>query len=413
MKRMRWAVVACMLMFLMSGTAKGAEPPNGSLVIIGGGLKPDNAQVWQRMVTLAGGKDARIAVFASASANPERSAASTIASFERYGAKAFFVPIAIKLKTPDYRQAASDPALVEQVRGATGVYFTGGDQGRITQALVLPDGSPTPVLQAIWQVYRKGGMIGGSSAGAAIMSSTMFFEPPDDVLTVVKTGVRHGHEITRGLGFIGKDVFVDQHFLVRGRFARMLPVLLDKGYQIGLGVDENTALVVTKDRQAEVAGASGVLLMDVSAATRDASKADFNVSNVRVSYLDRGDAINLQTRVVTPSEAKRKDLKVDPNAPDFKPEFKAPRFYADVLGRMTLVELLSNFIDNPQREVIGLAFGGAEGVKPELGFEYRFRKGPDSLGWFTTSMGGEDYTVLNIYLDVTPIQVPQPLYKYR
>jgi cyanophycinase len=99
------------------------------------------------------------------------------------------------------------------------------------------------VLDALWDMYRRGGVIAGTSAGAAIMSSTMFGRPRA-VLATLKLGVTDGKEITSGLGFIGEDVFVDQHLLVRGRFARMLPAMLAKGYKLGLGIDEDTAMVV-------------------------------------------------------------------------------------------------------------------------------------------------------------------------
>ena len=102
------------------------------------------------------------------------------------------------------------------------MFFSGGDQSRITRALVREDGSRSAVLEAVWDVYRNGGVVAGDSAGAAIMSSTMFYSPPS-VFGTLRGGVNDGREIAPGLGFIGDDVFVDQHLLVRGRFARMIP----------------------------------------------------------------------------------------------------------------------------------------------------------------------------------------------
>jgi cyanophycinase len=117
-------------------------------------------------------------------------------------------------------------------------------------------------------MYRRGGVIAGTSAGAAIMSSTMFGRPKP-VLATLKLGVTDGKEITSGLGFIGDDVFVDQHLLVRGRFARMLPAMLaKKGYKLGLGIDENTAMVVRPNRDVEVIGYKGALVVDLAGAKR-------------------------------------------------------------------------------------------------------------------------------------------------
>ncbi|MFA9216896.1 MAG: cyanophycinase, partial [Sphingomonadaceae bacterium] len=243
-------------------------PPAGNLVIIGGGLRADNAEVWQRIVALAGGKGARIAVFGMASINPEKSAQSTINKLNQYGAQAFFMPLGVTLPNSDYRKAAEDPEVVALIHSATGIYFAGGDQARITQALVRPNGHRTAALEAIWDVYRDGGVIAGSSAGAAIMSTTMFYDAKP-VLDMLKLGITDGKEIAPGLGFIGDDVFVDQHLLVRGRFARMIPVMLKKGYQIGLGIDENSAMVVDARRDVEVIGYSGALLIDLSSAITD------------------------------------------------------------------------------------------------------------------------------------------------
>ena len=85
-----------------AGSAIGTAP-QGTLVIIGGGLRADNAEVWQRIVALSGGKGARIAVLASAAMNPEKSGESIIRKLNQYGADAFFVPLAVKLPNSDYR----------------------------------------------------------------------------------------------------------------------------------------------------------------------------------------------------------------------------------------------------------------------------------------------------------------------
>lgn len=87
--------------------------------------------------------------------------------------------------------------------------------------LVNQDESPTPLLEAIWHVYRSGGLVAGTSAGAAVMSRAMFVEA-DFVLPVLTDGVQVGKEVDHGLGFLPRDCFVDQHFLTRGRFGRAL-----------------------------------------------------------------------------------------------------------------------------------------------------------------------------------------------
>ncbi|NGZ82696.1 cyanophycinase [Duganella sp. SAP-35] len=380
-------------------------PPAGNLVIIGGGLRAENAEVWQRIVQLAGGKGARIGVFGSASINPENSAQNTINKLNQYGAQAFFIPLGVTLPNSDYRKAAEDPEVVALIHSATGIYFTGGDQARITKALVRPDGRHTAALDAVWDVYRDGGVVAGSSAGAAIMSTTMFYDARA-TLDMLKNGVNDGHEIASGLGFIGDDVFVDQHLLVRGRFARMIPVMLKKGYQIGLGIDENSAMVVNARRDVEIIGYSGALLLDLSAAITDRGIKGFNISNATISYLDRGDKFNLVTREFTPSPDKA-DNKLDPNQPDTR----EPVYTNDILGNNAVLDLMINLIDNAQQEAIGIAFGNPRDGNPDSGYEFRFSKTINSVGYSSTEV--EAYSVLKLRLDIRPIVLQQPLYRYR
>ena len=383
--------------------ADAVAQPKGSLVIIGGNLRPSNGPVWERIIQLAGGKGARIAVFASASGTPERSGKSLVERLNSYGAKAFFVPVAVKLSGSNYQTAADDRGLAEAVRNANGAFFAGGDQSRITRALRREDGSNTRVLDALWDMYRRGGVIAGSSAGAAIMSSTMFGRPRT-VLATLKLGVEEGEEITDGLGFVGDDVFIDQHLLVRGRFARMLPAMLKKGYKLGLGIDEDTAMVVLPNRDVEVIGYKGALVLDLSNAI--VHEGAFNVTNVRVSYLDNGDHFNIVTRECTPSEDKA-DNKLDPS----RPYYREPLFTADILGNSTVVDLMSKLIDSDQPDAIGITLGSPNGVQPDLGFEFRFTRTDDSVGYQSSSM--ESYSIYDVRLDIRPILIRRPLYQYK
>jgi cyanophycinase len=259
------------------------------------------------------------------------------------------------------------------------------------------------VLDALWEMYRRGGVIAGSSAGAAIMSSTMFDEPKP-VLATLKLGVADGHEISPGLGFIGDDVFIDQHLLVRGRFARMLPAMLKKGYKLGLGIDENSAMVVNARRDVEVIGYRGALLIDLAQASTEAG--DFNVRNVKLSYLDNGDRFNIDSGRFTPS-AEKAAGKLDGS----RPYYREPLFYADILGNATLLDLMAKLIDSDQPEAIGLTLGSPRGVQPDLGFEFRFSRADDSIGY--QSAATDAYSVYNLRLDIRPIQIRFPLYDYR
>lgn len=397
----RVAQAALMLAMPFGAAQATPDAPKGSLVIIGGNLQADNAEVWQRIVQLAGGPGAKLAVLPSAAADPAPVGAAIVERFRSYGADAFLVPLAVRLADSDYRQVADDPQLADAVRGAGGVFFAGGDQARITQALVRPDGSRSAVLDAVWELYRNGGVVAGNSAGAAIMSSTMFYAP-GPVFSALRAGVTEGCEIAPGLGFIGDDVFVDQHFLVRGRFARMIPAMLKKGYKFGLGIDENTAMVVDSRRQVEIVGHRGALLVDLRRATTDASHGGFNVANAMISYLDKGDRYDLASHTFIPSQAKAGG-KLDHRSV----QMAQPVFSADILARNALVELMENLINNRRSEAIGIATSGRNSPLPELGFQFTFSKTRESVGY--ASAAQQSYSILNMRLDIRPLDIGQSL----
>jgi cyanophycinase len=386
-----------------SAADEKAAAPKGTLVIAGGALRADNAQVWQKIVDLAGGRGARIAVFPTAAGNPERSGRFLAETLERYGASAFVVPLAPRLAGSDVRSAAEDEKIAASVREAGGAFFSGGDQGRITAALRRPDGSNSAVLDALWAMYRRGGVIAGTSAGAAIMSSTMFYEGQAPLPTL-KNGIADGRDIAPGLGFIGDEVFVDQHLLVRGRFARMLPAMLAKRYRIGLGIDENTAAVVTRkqDTAIQIIGYKGAILLDLNQASVDAARPGFNIANARISYLDSGDRYEVGAKVFTPGEDKERI-----EAPEAPP--RGTLFAPDILGNTAVVDLLWKLGSSGQAGATGIAFGGPAGAAPERGFEFTFTRTPESEAW--ESNRADTYSVYRMRLDVKPIRISQPLYR--
>lgn len=140
----------------------------------------------------------------------------------------------------------------------------------------------------------------------------------------------------------------------------MLPAMLKKGYKLGIGIDENSAVIITGRRQVEVVGYQGALLVDLTRATADKEVKDFNLSNARLSYLDRDDRYDLATRKYTPS-ADKIEGKVDPQ----KPYLKEPVYSTDVLGHNTILILMSKLVgkqrDTGDRDRHGRAAGPAPG----------------------------------------------------
>jgi cyanophycinase len=228
-------------------------------------------------------------------------------------------------------------------------------------------------------------------------------------LPTLKLGITDGRDIAPGLGFIGDDLFVDQHLLVRGRFARMLPAMLAKHYRLGLGVDENTAAVVTRapgksSLAIDVIGYKGVILLDLGEATSDANRPGFNLSNARISYLDSGDRLDVASGAITPGSDKEK---VDPDSH----AWHGPLFAADILGNTTVVDLLQKLADSDQDRATGIAFGGPASTAPERGFEFVFTRTPESEGY--ASNRADTYSVYRIRMDVRPIRLSSPLYEVQ
>ncbi len=383
-----------------SASASGA----GTVVAIGGALRDDNHAVWSRLVALAGGPGARYVVFGTASGNPERSAARVVALLESHGAEAESLPVAPGLPGTDVAQAVRDPALIARVNAANGVFF-GGAQERIVDAL-RPGGKPTPLLDSIRGVLERGGVVAGTSAGAAVMSSVMFRDAPD-LLAVMKGTLRDGKEVDQGLGFAAPGLFVDQHFLRRGRLGRMLPLMQSQGLQAGIGVEENSAAIL-RGPEIEIVGEGGALFVDLRGAASDPK-----LGGVRLTFLGDGDRLDLRTRALTPAAAKLAGTRIDPHAAAFAPSLEDPPFLLDVLGEGAVLRAMSYVLDGPTVEIRGLAYDArpGAGAPRELGFEFRFYRGPDTAGWYADVRGDDAYTIASVRLDVVPVKVAQPLYE--
>jgi cyanophycinase len=229
----------------------------------------------------------------------------------------------------------------------------------------------------------------------------MFSDPPPDVLPLLKGDLVDGKDIAPGLGFIGDDVFVDQHLLARGRFARMLPAMLRKGYTLGLGIDEDTAMVVAPTREVSVIGRTGAILLDLGDAVTDKTRANFNLSNARISYLDNGDRFHLAQRGFAPGPGKEPVEKAMGEHRDFL-------FYTDILGNTAVLDLLVKLADSDLERAVGLAFEGPASRSPERGFEFVFTRTPDTREYATNR---EDaWSIYRVRMDVRPVRMQQPLY---
>ncbi len=276
-------VLAVALSF--NGTLLAASTESkGHLFIISGGRQP--AEMTKRFIELAGGANhAKIIVLSMASEDPVKSGEHQVAEFTSHGA-AYVESVVLT------RDEATNLASATHLDGATGVFFTGGDQVRLAAVLV-----ETPVQQKLKELYARGAVIGGTSAGAAIMSQVMITGEEllnDDKTNTFKFIKQKNIETTAGLGFITNAV-IDQHFIKRKRLNRLFSVALEHPKLVGIGIDESTAIIVNPDDTFEVMGESAVMVIDARHSTGIRADRSGNLAgrNIQTSMLLAGDRFDL------------------------------------------------------------------------------------------------------------------------
>lgn len=267
------------ILFALTASVVSAQPSaRGTLFIVGGGTQPP--ELVEEFVKLAGGSGkARIVVFAQASADGERSGEAKAADLRKLGASAHSLWIT--------REQADLDSIVHLLDSATGIWFGGGDQNRLTKAL-----RTSRVEQAIRRRFAAGAVVGGTSAGAAVLSTPMITGEeliPGRDTSEAWTRVKRGTvEVDSGFSYI-TDAIIDQHFLRRKRQNRLLSLVLADAPHLGAGIDESTALIVEPSGRWRVMGASSVLIVDARNASRTAATSPvLGATGVRMHLLPHG-----------------------------------------------------------------------------------------------------------------------------
>jgi cyanophycinase len=226
----------------------------GSVIIIGGAEdKVRDRVILSRFVSLAGGRDATVAVISTASS-------LGMEAGERY--KQVLGELGVnKVRTIHAvtRAQANDETTARALRDATGVFMTGGNQLRLSSTI-----GGTRLADGVLEQFRQGAVVAGTSAGASAMSSHM--------IAFGASGATPKHrmaQIAAGLGVL-PGVIVDQHFQQRNRLGRLLSLIAQNPSLLGLGVDEDTAGVVGPDGVMEVIGRGSITVVDGSASETDA-----------------------------------------------------------------------------------------------------------------------------------------------
>ena len=260
-------------LFLVSGltlTAADHGPDKGTLVIVGGNMQ--DAAIVTRFIDLAGGPDAPIVIIPTAGeADDEYDQYwSGLKQWRQNGAKNMTV-----MHTRD-RKVADSEAFVKPIREARGVFFSGGRQWRLADSYL-----DTRTHKELIALLNRGGVIGGSSAGASILASFM-------VRGDTKSNEKMIGDHVVGLGFL-KNAAIDQHLLRRNRQFDMLEVIDKHPNLLGIGIDEDTAIVVNGD-QFDVIGRSYVVVY---------SNQPVVGTNGRFYFMGAGDRFDMKARKAT------------------------------------------------------------------------------------------------------------------
>jgi cyanophycinase len=262
----------------------GAPEPQRRVMPIGGAEdKLGPSRILRRFLAESGGSQARIVVCPTASALGPEITELYEKLFHRLGAAE------VATVRPRDRREADKESLAEAVGQATGVFFTGGNQMKLASTI-----RGTVFGDAVVAAYRRGVVVGGTSAGASVVSEHMVgYGSPGTTPKFRMVGQ------AQGLGLL-PGVIVDQHFAQRDRFGRLLNLIASSPDLLGIGLDEDTAILVTDESELEVVGKGSVFLVDMRTALSDAATArgtaPLMISGAVVHFLPNGARFDLTSR---------------------------------------------------------------------------------------------------------------------
>ncbi len=257
-------------------------PAEGPLIIIGGHEDKEHDRVILKAIAerLQGGK---LVIATVASHQPK-------GYFEAYQKGFHGLGVGEMVELYLYERAeALDPKTMALLEGAAGVFFSGGDQLRISSQI-----GDTPIERFIRKLHAEGGLVAGTSAGASVMSDTMLVRGASS-----ETHRVGDLDMAAGLGLI-HDVIIDQHFAERGRIGRLLGAVAQNPRVLGIGIDEDTAIIV-EGGAFRVLGAGGVYVVDGAGVTHSnvaeaAPEKALSLHDVHLHVLSDGDRFHLKER---------------------------------------------------------------------------------------------------------------------
>lgn len=357
----------------------------GTLLVIGGALGSTNEAIYLEVTKGTAGP---VCVLGTASEDPAGSAADYVADFEGYGAQA----VAVDITVDNAATSTRNPENIAQLERCGSFFFVGGDQSRITEAF-LGGERDTPVMAALRERFAAGATVAGTSAGAAMMSRVMItggsslgtLVGDDDAVTTAQ-----------GLAFTDSVIF-DQHFVERGRLARLVGALSGAGLTLGAGVGEDTALVVPEAGPWRVVGNGHVVVLELPEGGTGALE---RFTGVKVSFISSGDRFN-------PENGRFTILPARENTEEVGYYYEAGDIFAvDAFGPGVLADMAEQLVDSPETEASALAFAGEAAPSfTSPGVRLVFRKTPETAGYWGDVEVGEGYSALRLTLSSSPVTV--------
>lgn len=257
----------------------------GNLIIIGGAEdKKYGKSILKEVCSRINGNNGNLVIATIATELPQEVGAEYKNIFNELGLKN------IKILNVQSREDAADINNIDMVRNASLIFFTGGDQLRITSLL-----GGTVLYSVIKSKVAEGCICVGTSAGASVMSNTMIVSGPDE-----ESPKKCTLKMAPGLGLID-GVIIDQHFAQRGRLGRLLVGIAENPQSLGIGIDEDTAIMVNSGRKFQVMGSGAVYIIDGCSITHTNVSEQhqdeiLSIFDVKLHILKSGNVFDLNTR---------------------------------------------------------------------------------------------------------------------
>lgn len=421
-------LIGFIILFFSCIPAMSAENTAGSLVIVGGRFEPDNSDIYNKFIELSmkyrdkTREEIKIGIIPAGSGEPVSSAEIFKKNLMSYGVSEKnieTIPLAVKddpstdFDESTWKNNGNSKEIAVKIETYDGLWFTGGDQARYTEVLLDKEKKKTPVLEAVWDIYNRGAVLGGTSAGAAIMSSPMigggtsldalndYFAPKEEEKGKLL--------LMEGLGFF-KYGMVDQHFSQRGRLGRLITAALNTGNKFAFGIDENTAIVVdNRNNTIEVIGEGGLTIVNLTkvglsvdvkqigkllclppgAATVKEKLKVTEIEHIIISYIEKGD-------IYSPLSDKFDIKQTD----DFdEEEYEDDKIYVSTSIFDDIKDAITVYLYKKETTK-GLAFE-MTGEEEGAGFLLTFGKGKDTKIYCCD----EGCSALNVYMNIEPVKI--------